>query len=251
VKSIIPASAATAVATLLLALSGCTEPAQEAAAEDPALATPVPVGMVRGTAVETMDAGGYTYVLLDLGAEQQYWIAGPKTAVTAGDVVQTVEQGMPMPGFKSETLGRTFEMLFFVNAISNLSAPDATATVAHPPMTPATAAPDAPITVAALEDGRDIAYVYANKDDLAGQAVSLRGEVVKYNENILGWNFIHIQDGSGDANDRSNDLTVTSKAATAVGETIVVTGTIVLEKDFGAGYTYPILMEDASVTVEP
>ncbi len=247
-KSIISASAATAVATLLLALSGCTESAQETAVEDPALATPVPVGMVRGTVVETMDSGGYTYVLLDFGAEQ-YWIAGPQATVAVGDVVQTVE-GMPMPGFKSETLGRTFDMLFFVNGISNLSAPDATATVAHPPMTPADAAPDAPITVAALEDGRDIAYVYANKDELAGKAVSLRGKVVKYNENILGWNFIHIQDGSGDASDRSNDLTVTSKAATAVGETIVVTGTIVLEKDFGAGYTYPILMEDAAVSTD-
>ena len=98
--------------------------------------------------------------------------------------------------------------------------------------------------------GYDIAYVYANKDELAGQAISLRGKVVKYNEGILGRNFIHIQDGSGDAEDGSNDLTVTSEDATAAGETIVVTGTIVLNRDFGAGYSYALLMEDAAISTD-
>ena len=57
-------------------------------------------------------------------------------------------------------------------------------------------------SVAELEPGQNIAWVYANKDSLAGQSVSLRGKVVKYNSNILGWNFLHIQDGSGDAAER-------------------------------------------------
>jgi hypothetical protein len=104
--------------------------------------------------------------------------------------------------------------------------------------------------VAAVEEGKDIAWVYANKDSLAGQSVSLRGKVVKYNEGILGTNFIHIQDGSGDAGDGSNDLTVTSQYKTAIDETIVVTGTIILNKDFGAGYSFSVLVEDAAITTE-
>jgi hypothetical protein len=80
--------------------------------------------------------------------------------------------------------------------------------------------------------------------------MTLRGKVVKYNPGILGWNFIHIQDGSGDAAAGSNDLIVTTKANTAVGETVVLSGTIVLDKDFGAGYSYPVLLEDASLTSE-
>jgi hypothetical protein len=104
--------------------------------------------------------------------------------------------------------------------------------------------------VAELEPGQDIAYVYANKDSLAGTQVSLRGKVVKYNSGILGWNFLHIQDGSGDVADGSNDLTVTSHGETAVGETVVVTGTIILDKDFSAGYSFPVMMEDASISVE-
>ena len=112
------------------------------------------------------------------------------------------------------------------------------------------AAASAPVAVAAVEEGKDIAWVYANKDSLAGQPVSLRGQVVKYNANILGTNFVHIQDGSGDAADGSNDLIVTTQTEVAVGQTIVASGNIVLDKDFGAGYSYPVLMEDATVTVE-
>ena len=74
--------------------------------------------------------------------------------------------------------------------------------------------------------------------------------MVKYNANILGTNFLHIQDGSGDMADGSNDIIVTSQAEVSVGDTVVATGNIVLDKDFGAGYSFPVLIEDASVTVE-
>ena len=104
--------------------------------------------------------------------------------------------------------------------------------------------------IEAVEEGKNIAYVYANKDALAGNEITLRGKVVKYNPGILGWNFIHIQDGSGNATAGDNDLIVTTKADTAVGETVVLTGNLVLDKDFGAGYSYPVLLEDASVTAE-
>jgi hypothetical protein len=50
--------------------------------------------------------------------------------------------------------------------------------------------------------------------------------------------------------DRNNDLTVTSKHTAAVGDTVVLTGTIILDKDFGAGYSFPVLLEDASITNE-
>jgi hypothetical protein len=78
----------------------------------------------------------------------------------------------------------------------------------------------------------------------------LRGKVVKYNGNILSTNWLHIQDGSGSAADGSNDLVVTSAAEAAVGDTVIITGNIVLDKDFGAGYSYPVLVDDASLTVE-
>jgi hypothetical protein len=243
--------------SLLVPLAGCSKSADEPAAENAALATPVPPGMVRGEVLETMNAGGYTYVFMDTGQDQR-WIAALETPVAVGDIVQT-DQGMAMNGFTSKTLNRTFNVVYFVSSLQNLSGgsqPPAQASgempAGHPDVSggaavPAVAAiPD----IEAVEEGKNIAYIYANKDELAGNEITLRGKVVKYNPGILGWNFIHIQDGSGDAAAGNNDLIVTTKADTAVGETIVLTGNIVLDKDFGAGYSYPVLLEDASVTTE-
>jgi len=237
---------------LLLTVSGCTKSDETTVADNPALAAPIPAGMVRGAVLETMNSGGYTYVLI--GTEQvQRWLAARETTVQVGDVVQAFE-GMPMEQFESKTLNRTFDVIYFVDALHNLSAPAANSVNSMPADLPATdrpaEEPAADVQVAELEAGQNIAYVYGNKDALADQQISLRGKVVKYNEGILGWNFIHIQDGSGDAADGSNDLTVTSKATTAVGETVVLTGTIILNKDFGAGYSFPVLMEDANLTTE-
>ena len=249
---------ATLAAGLLLTLAACTDTAEEAADENLALTAAVPEGMIRGTVLETMDAAGYTYVLLDT-AEGQRWLATQQTPVAVGDTVQT-DQGMAMQNFTSQSLNRTFEVIYFSDAVQNLSAttlPEGQPATALPPGHPETlAAPVAAGTmvadsaVAGVEDGKDIAWVYADKDSLAGQPVSLRGKVVKYNANILGTNWLHIQDGSGSAADGSNDLVVTSAAEVAVGDTVVITGNIVLDKDFGAGYSYPVLVEDASLTVE-
>ena len=255
-KSIQSTLAITAlIASLILTQSGCTESGQDPIADNPAMSSPVPAGMVRGTVLETMDAGGYTYVFIETD-EDKHWMATQQTAVQVGDTVQA-PQGMPMANFESKSLNRTFDVVYFLSGLENLSAPDLAESQpgialpeSHPSIGNAVETPAADISVIELEAGQNIAYVYANKDALANQQVSLRGKVVKYNAGILGWNFIHIQDGTGDAADGSNDLTVTSKATTAMGETIVVTGTILLDKDFGAGYRFPLLMEDANIAVE-
>lgn len=251
-------TAAGLLAALLLTQIGCTESAQEPVADNPALTSPLPDGMVRGTVLATLNAGVYTYVFIDTDQDER-WVAVPKTPVLVGDVVVT-EQGMTMTNFESKSLNRTFDVVYFAGGLQNLTAPapaavDASAVLpeGHPSMDSTTveaATAAAPTKVAELTPGEDIAYVYANQDALAGQSISLRGEVVKFNANILGTNFIHIQDGSGDAADGSNDLTVTSKAVTAVGETVVVTGTVIQNKDFGSGYVFPVLMDDASISSE-
>ena len=237
---------------LLLGLAACTDKAGESAAENPALATPVPAGMVRGTVLETMNAAGYTYVLLETSQGQQ-WFATQSVAVAVGDVVQT-DSGLAMEDFRSEALGRSFDTIYFSDGLQNLSA-GAMPADAAPPGLPA-GHPVEPLefvdnaAVPAFEEGKDIAWVYANRDSLGGETVTLRGMVVKYNPNILGTNFLHIRDGSGDAADGSNDMIVTTQAKVAVGQTIVVSGKLILDKDFGVGYSYPLLVEEATVTIE-
>ena len=99
------------------------------------------------------------------------------------------------------------------------------------------------------EGGKTIAEVFADKDQLAGQPVVFRGKVVKTNPNIMGKNWLHVRDGSGA--EGTNDLTVTTAGTVPnVGDTVVVKGTVALNKDFGMGYQYDIIVEDAEVTVE-
>ena len=245
-KSILSGLAAVLAASLLMAQAGCTESADESAAENTALAAPVPVGMMRGPVLETMDSGGYTYVLVEIG-DAPIWAAGPETIVAVGDIVQ-IPRGMPMQQFESKTLNRTFEVVYFVPSIDNLTAPNAAAPAPSQAQRESPAATE--LSVAELEPGKNIAWVHANREALANESIRLRGKVVKYNSNILGRNFIHIQDGSGNPAEGNNDLTVTSEATTAVGETVVIAGTVTLDKDFSAGYAFPVLVEDATLTAE-
>ena len=115
-----------------------------------------------------------------------------------------------------------------------------------------TAAAEVDLTgIAKADGGKTVAEVFAEKDALAGQPVTFRGKVVKTNADIMGKNWLHVRDGSGE--EGTNDLTVTTAPGTmpAVGDTVLVSGTVTLNKDFGMGYAYDVLVEDAQVTVEP
>jgi len=118
----------------------------------------------------------------------------------------------------------------------------------HP--APKAPADDVDLTgIAKADGGKTIAEVFAEKDALAGQPVTFRGKVVKTNPDIMGKNWLHVRDGSG--GEGTNDLTITTAGAMpAVGDTVLVTGTVALDRDFGMGYAYDVLIEDAEVKVE-
>jgi hypothetical protein len=120
--------------------------------------------------------------------------------------------------------------------------------VEHPDATPSAEIDLAGIAKA--DGGKTVAEVYAEKDALVNTKVTVRGKVVKTNTGIMGRDWLHVRDGSGA--DGTNDLTVTtnSKPLPKVGDTVVVTGTVVLNKDFGMGYQYPVMVEGAEVKVE-
>lgn len=115
---------------------------------------------------------------------------------------------------------------------------------------PSTAETDVNLSgIAKAEGGQTVADVYAGKTDLEGETVTVRGKVVKVNAGIMGRNWLHVRDGSG--GDGTNDLTVTtSEPVPAVGDLVVISGAVALNKDFGMGYRYPVIVENAAVTVE-
>jgi hypothetical protein len=99
------------------------------------------------------------------------------------------------------------------------------------------------------DGGKTIAEVFAEKDQLAGQAVVFRGRIVKTNAGIMGKNWLHVRDGTGA--EGSNDLTVTTvDVLPNVGDTVLVSGLLEVDKDFGMGYRYDLIIENAEVTVE-
>ncbi|GEM_PF-1619057 len=102
--------------------------------------------------------------------------------------------------------------------------------------------------IAKAENGHTIQDIYAMKGKIDNTAITVRGKVVKFSPNIMGKNWVHIQDGTGD--DKSFDLTVTTAQEVAVGSTVLVNGTVQYDKDFGSGYKYDVIIEEATLTEE-
>lgn len=262
-----------------LLLWGCSEktapvverqpapPPPTAAAQAPTATAPAPRAAVSytGPVVETMDAASYTYVQVDTGTEK-IWAAAPQFTVNVGDEV-TVPAGMPMSNYHSKTLDRTFDVVYFVGAITPAGAAPAAASRMPPPQTasaqmpsgqtpaghPGGPIPTAPADVdfAGLDKakgGNTVSELLADASTFAGKEVMIRGKVVKFNAGIMGKNWIHVQDGSGEPG--ANDLTVTTDATAAVGDTVLVKGVAAADRDFGYGYNYAFIVEDAQVNVE-
>jgi hypothetical protein len=248
-------------------MGGCAgRPADQAASGDAAsqpaashasAAMPAPGGAVetvQGTVLETMEAANYTYVRVKT-SNGEIWAATLAFKVTVGETV-VVPLENPMANFHSSSLQRDFPLVYFA---SNITRPgEATAASGlppgHMPVSPgsqaAPASPELIAPVAPAAGGTTIANVWANRTTLAGKQVTVRGKVVKYNGGIMGLNWIHLQDGSGSVADGTHDLTVTSNTEARVGDVVTITGTVVADKDFGAGYAYGVMLQGATVTVK-
>jgi len=93
-----------------------------------------------------------------------------------------------------------------------------------------------------------VAEINQNKASLAGKSIRAEGKVVKVNNGIMGRNFVHLRDGTGEAAAGTHNLMLTSKQTAAVGDQVSITGVVVLNRDFGSGYMYPLLIEEATIT---
>ncbi len=209
-------------------------------------------GVFTGTVAETMKALGYTYVRLQAPGQDDVWVAAPEFDAAAGQRL-SVALEMPMRNFDSRTLNRRFDLVYFVQSVSRDGKVVAGGTRAAAPAvqmmtsrTPGT--PSAPAGPSGAPPGvRRIADLWDGRKELSGREVVVRGRVVKVNNGILDTNWIHLQDGSGSEADRTNDITVTTDAVVRVGEELTVRGVLVTGKDFGSGYTYEVLVQDAVV----
>jgi hypothetical protein len=253
-------------AVLMIALAGCGEKKETAETAPAATAEATPAqapaqasnpNIWKGKVLETMNSGGYSYVHLDTGSEK-IWAAGPETEISVGQTI-TMDKGMAMPQFHSKTLDRTFEVIYFVGSIQG---PDSAKPAADHPAGDHAMGDSAAQTggghsvmeqtevkdVTKAADGYTVEEIYAQSAALSGKPVKVRGQVVKFTANIMGTNWLHIQDGTGTGT--TADLTVTTSAIVASGDMVTVEGNLTVNKDFGAGYKYDAIIEGAKVTKE-
>ena len=223
-------------------------PAAPTAPEAAPEATPDPVQSrilpteITGEIVEMMESGGYLYALIDTGSEK-VWAATSPVAANVGDKVK-IANPLEQINFHAPSLDRTFDRIYFTDSII----PGEETPSGHGEVAPASEPEVTATGVDRVEGGVTVEEVFSKKDELVGTEIVIRGQVVKYNAQILGVNWLHVQDGTGEPG--ANDLTITTSATVAVGDVVVIRGNLVADKDFGAGYKYDLIVENAEVTVE-
>ena len=201
---------------------------------------------VAGTVLETLEGGGFTYARLRTAAGDEWFVLGPAN-VKKGDKV-TVQVKMTAEKFASKSLNRTFDKITFADLASGAPAGINKENMAATHAVAAAGPGDVgPIAVPRAEGGKTVSELWGQRALLGDSTVTVRGKVVKSMAGIMGKNWIHLRDGSGTRELGDDDITVTTTAEVKVGETVTVTGVLRTDKDFGAGYKYAAIIEDAKI----
>jgi len=232
---------------LATAVFGCNSKSPKPAnvSLDQIPASPADGEALTGQVLEHIAAPPYSYVQIRT-SRGDVWAAVNQAEIEKGSQV-TVSSPMLMKNFESRSLKRTFDEIYFGTLASGDAASAGAGGDPHAGTASTTAPFDVNVEKAAGANARTVAETWAQAAAIAGKTVTIRGKVVKYNEGVMGKNWIHLQDGSGVATKGTNDLTVTSLDAASVGETVTITGTVRTNKDFGSGYVYRVIVEDAKV----
>ncbi len=199
------------------------------------------LSIMAGKVLKVVNAGGYTYAKIQ-NSGGYIWLAMPQVKIKTGETV-TFYPGTQMTNFHSDTLKRTFKKVIFTSGPVDLPGTKAyrAKNKAKQP------AEKIKVGKAHGPDARTIAEIYKNRASLNGKTVSVRGKVVKVSKGIMGSNWLHIQDGTGDASKGTNSLVVTTKDDADAGDVVTATGVISSNKDFGFGYKYDAIMEQATI----
>lgn len=195
--------------------------------------------------LEVVQTSSYTYMRVYENISER-WVAVTKMDAKKGDKFH-YDTALEMNNFHSKELNRDFEQIFFINKVSAgaLSEQTSKSTMPSNHSGGAKVKPQSDITLE--KDGNEltVADIFEKRADFANKEIEIRGVVVKVNKQVMGKNWIHLQDGS--THNGSFDLTITSQDLPEVNDEITMKGTIILNKDFGAGYFYDVIMENATL----
>lgn len=236
-----------AITIIFTSCQNTPKPVKEEKADDYTEALKQMKSMKGGEAIalESMDAAGYTYIKMREHGND-FWAAVTARPIETGKKYYYAD-AMLMKDFESKELEKTFDEIYFIQnfsaqPIKGKSEMDMADVHGHTGSKPMEG-----VSVKPAEGGITLAELFGNKKKYEGKEVTVRGKVAKINRNIMQKNWIHIQDGTDF--EGKYDLTVTSKAGENLqpGDIATFKGSIILNKDFGSGYKYEILMQDAQL----
>lgn len=200
-----------------------------------------------GVVVETMNAGGYTYTNLKKN-NMTDWVASTITSVKVGQELSFIGC-MPMVDFHSKALNRTFPTIKFCGGTKGDTAAEPLKNKITESKKVVAPTSDEKLAIQATKgkDAQTVADCYAKSTELDKKIVEVRGKVMKVSNGIMGMTWAHLQDGTGSPDMNNNNLVVTMKENPEVGSIITVSGTLSKNRDFGSGYKYNVIVEQANI----
>jgi hypothetical protein len=101
------------------------------------------------------------------------------------------------------------------------------------------------------KDAYTVEEIHMWRKELKDQTISIKGSVFKVSKGIMKLDWVHIGDGTGNEKKLTDDLVFTA-ASTALknGDHVIATGKVIVDKDFGYGYFYKVIIQDASFEVQ-
>jgi len=227
----------------------------------------VKTNKLAGTVLEKLDVAKYTYIKIKNSSNDEVWISGPKDATIKVGTKVSIASGMLMKDFVSKTLNKTFKEIYFVGSLTNsgtakkgsfhggsFHGESKKATNSNTESFHGNSSKSKkPVLgkefdikkIEKVEGGYSIEEIYQQKKELNGKIVKVKGIVVKFAPEIMKRNWVHIKDGSGKT--ENNDLTITTKENIKLGDTVTFEGKLAVDKDFGYGYKYSVIIEESSV----
>ncbi|MBK7525049.1 MAG: SH3-like domain-containing protein [Saprospiraceae bacterium] len=191
---------------------------------------------------EVLQTERYTYLNVSEGGKK-FWVATSKTDAKKG-MVYLYRGGLLKTNFESKEFNRTFDTIFLVSHIIDANEhpggnlPQSGGTVSPSVMTETTT------SMPLVKDAVSLKNLFADPKKYDGKIITVSGEITKVNNGIMGRNWVHMNDGSKNKG-KNIDLTITTQMNIPVGAKVALSGKIVLNKDFGAGYRYDVIMEEA------
>jgi len=227
----------------LALLTGCNNATVKKTEKKPATETTTTVAdMHTVVAKDLLQTSGYTYLLLTEG-DKEYWAAVTRFEAEKGKTYY-FKSGMEMKDFKSKELDRVFETILFVDEFSDQPIQEKKA-VAMSTKGRQTLERVEGLIVEPVSGGLKLSELFANKGSYAGKKVKVTGKVIKFSPEIMNKNWVHLQDGT--ESNGSYDLTVTTMEVVEVGATVTFEGVLALDRDFGYGYKYDVILEESKV----